>query len=137
MLQPKRSKFRKFQKGKGKGGGIVGNQKPFSFGQFGVKALLSGSLASKQIETIRRTLTREFQRSGQVWIRIFPTISVTRKPAEVRMGKGKGSPEFWIAKFQAGQVLFEMDGISLETAKKATLLVQNKLSFPIKFVELK
>lgn len=137
MLQPKRTQFRKFQKRKGKCGGIVGNQKPFSFGQFGMKALSPGSLTSKQIETIRRTLTRQFQRTGQVWIRIFPTTSVTRKPAEVRMGKGKGNPEYWIAQFQAGQILFEIDGVTLETAKKAMTLVSTKVSFPIQFVELK
>lgn len=128
MLSPKRTKFRKYQKGIVKG--IKSNTTILKFGKYGLKALQSGQITAKTIEAVRRTMTRKFKRSGKVWIKVFPDISVTRKPLEVRMGKGKGAPSFWISKIHAGEILFEMDGISLQLAKQAASLADDKL--PIK-----
>jgi large subunit ribosomal protein L16 len=132
MLQPKRTKFRKYQKGNIKG--IKSNTTHLSFGQYGLKALESGRIPSKTLEAVRRVLTRKFKRIGQIWIRIFPDIAVSSKPAEVRMGKGKGAPSFWICKVQQGQILFEMDGISLELAQQAATLGYYKLPVKTKFI---
>ncbi len=132
MLQPKRTKFRKFQKGRVKG--ILSNMTQLEFGQFGLKALESGRIPARTIEAVRRILTRKFKRMGQIWIRIFPDISVSSKPAEVRMGKGKGSPSFWICRVKKGQILFEMDGISPQLAKQAALLAYYKLPIKTKFL---
>ena len=137
MLQPKRTKFRKFQKGNS--GGIKQNKpsaylSPLSFGKFGIKTQEAGRLSAQVIEAARRTLTRKLKRAGQLWIRIFPDIAVSKKPAEVRMGKGKGNPEFWVSRIQAGQVLFEMDGISLELAKQASILACQKIPFSTQFI---
>src|SRR5689334_18497226 len=102
MLQPKRTKFRKFQKGRI--GGQLDNTTDLQFGQFGIKALESGRISAKTIEAVRRVITRKFKRTGQIWIRVFPDIGVSCKPAEVRMGKGKGSPSFWICRIKKGQI---------------------------------
>ena len=132
MLQPKGTKFRKFQKGRVKG--ILSNTTQLEFGQFGLKALEPGRIAAKTIESLRRIITRKFKRMGQIWIRVFPDISVSSKPAEVRMGKGKGSPSYWICRVKKGQILFEMDGISPQLAKQAALLAYYKLALKTKFI---
>ena len=108
MLQPKRTKFRKFQKGRVKG--ILANTTHLEFGEFGLKALESGRISAKTIEAVRRIITRKFKRMGQIWIRIFPDISVSSKPAEVRMGKGKGFPSFWVCLVKKGKILFDING---------------------------
>ncbi len=128
MLSPKRTKFRKYQKGNT--GGIKSNTTTLQFGQYGLKALESGKITAKTIEAVRRAITRKFKKSGKVWIKIFPDIPVTQKPLEVRMGKGKGAPSFWICRIQAGQVLFEMDGVSSQLVAQAAKLADYKL--PIK-----
>jgi large subunit ribosomal protein L16 len=117
MLQPKRSKHRKMQKGRMKGDSKRGTT--ISFGTFGLKALDSVWLTNRQIESARQAMTRHMKREGNVWIRIFPDKPITKKPAEVRMGKGKGNPEYWAAVVQPGRILFEADGVSLQTAKEA------------------
>ena len=132
MLHPKRTKFRKFQKGKMPG--INSNTTQLVFGQYGLKALESGRIPSKTLEAVRRVLTRKFKRMGQIWIRIFPDIAVSTKPAEVRMGKGKGSPSYWVCRIQKGQILFEMDGISSQLAQQAFLLAYYKLPLKTKFI---
>lgn len=132
MLSPKRTKFRKYQKGTI--GGIKSNTTKLEFGKYGVKALEQGRITARTIEAVRRVMTRKFKRSGQIWIRIFPDIPVTEKPLEVRMGKGKGAPSFWICRIQPGQILFEMDGISLTLAKQAALLADHKLPLKSKLV---
>ena len=134
MYQPKRTKYRKFQKGKI--GGKVSNIDSLSFGKFAMKSLEAGRLSSQVIEAVRRTMTRKLRRSGQIWIRVFPDIAVSEKPAEVRMGKGKGNPEFWVSRIKIGQILFELDGISLELAKQAVFLGAQKIPFSTKFVQL-
>jgi large subunit ribosomal protein L16 len=133
MLQPKRTKFRKFQKGRFDG--LCGNLQSLSYGSYGIKTKESGQVSAQLIETFRRTLTRTFQRKGKIWIRVFPDIAVTKKPLEVRMGKGKGSPEYWMTRVSAGQLLFEMDGISPELAKKAMRSVSQKSPFQLSFVK--
>lgn len=135
MLQPKRTKFRKYQKGKVKG--IKPNTQELSFGRYGLKALETGRITARILEAVRRVLTRKFKKTGQIWIRIFPDISVSSKPAEVRMGKGKGSPSYWICRIQKGQILFEMDGIPLQLAQQASILAYYKLPLKTKFVALK
>nr|AST08916.1 50S ribosomal protein L16 [Micractinium conductrix] len=132
MLQPKRTKYRKFQKGRVKG--ILSNTTQLEFGQFGLKALESGRLPARTLEAVRRIITRKFKRMGQIWIRVFPDISVSSKPAEVRMGKGKGSPNFWVCRVKKGQILFEMDGISSQLAKQAVSLAYYKLPLKTKFI---
>ena len=132
MLHPKRTKFRKFQKGKMPG--INSNTTQLVFGQYGLKALESGRIPSKTLEAVRRVLTRKFKRIGQIWIRIFPDIAVSTKPAEVRMGKGTGAPSFWICKIKQGQILFEMDGIPYQIAQQAALLAYYKLPIKTKFI---
>jgi large subunit ribosomal protein L16 len=128
MLSPKRTKFRKYQKGRRKG--IRSNLKELEFGRYGVKSLESGRIEAKTIEAVRRVMTRTFKRSGQIWIRLFPDIGVTAKPAEVRMGKGKGAPSHWICRIQPGQILYEMDGVSYPLAQQAARLAAQKL--PVK-----
>jgi large subunit ribosomal protein L16 len=135
MLQPKRTKFRKFHKGRA--AGILQNTpsgSALSFGKYGLKTLIAGRLSARVIEAARRTMTRKMRRSGQLWIRVFPDIAVSTKPAEVRMGKGKGNPEYWMCRVQAGQILFEIDGISIELAKQAAALASHKIPFPTLFV---
>lgn len=133
MLSPRRTKFRKFQKGKAKG--IRQNQTGLQFGQYGIQALETGRISASVIEAARRTMTRLFRRSGRIWIRIFPDISVSQKPTEVRMGKGKGSPSFWVCRVQRGQVLFEMDGVSPIIASQATSILSYKFPVGIQFID--
>ena len=132
MLQPKRTKHRKMQKGRMKGDAKRGTT--IAFGTFGLKALESIWLTNRQIESARQALTRHMKREGNVWIRIFPDKAITKKPAEVRMGKGKGNPEYWAAVVQPGRILFEADGVSLQTAKEAFELAAQKLPIATKFV---
>ena len=132
MLQPKRVKFRKKQKGRIKGMAQRGHT--IAFGAFGIKALEPGWITSRQIEAARIAMTRAMKREGQVWIRIFPDKPVTKKPAEVRMGKGKGAPEYWVAVVKPGTILFEAGGVNIELAKEALRLAQQKLPISTKFV---
>ena len=132
MLQPKRTKFRKMQKGKMKGNAQRGST--LNFGTFGIKALEECWITSRQIEAARVAVTRYMKRQGQVWIRIFPDKPITKKPAEVRMGKGKGAPEYWAAVVRPGRIMFEVDGVDFETAKEALRLAAQKLPITTKFV---
>tara|TARA_B100000941_G_scaffold253783_1_gene201615 strand:- start:205 stop:624 length:420 start_codon:yes stop_codon:yes gene_type:complete len=132
MLQPKRTKFRKKQKGRVKG--IAQRGHKISFGSFGIKSLESGWITSRQIEAARIAVTRKMKREGQVWIRIFPDKPVTKKPAEVRMGKGKGAPEYWVAVVKPGTIMFEAGGVTTELAKEALRLAAQKLPVRTKFV---
>ena len=132
MLQPKRTKFRKMQKGRVKG--IAQRGHTIAFGSFGLKSLEPGWITSRQIEAARITMTRNMKRQGQVWIRIFPDKPITKKPAEVRMGKGKGSPEYWVAVVKPGTILFEADGITTEVAQESFRLAGNKLAIRTRFV---
>lgn len=132
MLQPKRSKRRNMHKGRMKGMAQRGHR--VSLGSFGLKALESVWLTSRQIEAARVALTRHMKREGQVWIKVFPDKPVTSKPAEVRMGKGKGSLDHWVAVCHAGRIIFEVDGVSKTTAQEALRLAAQKLPIPTKFV---
>ena len=132
MLQPKRTKFRKMHKMKMKGNANRGNQ--ISFGSFGIKAEEGVWMTSRQIESARIAITRYMKREGQLWIRIFPDKPITKKPAEVRMGKGKGSPEYWVAVVKPGRILFEIEGVSHEIAKEALRLGAQKLPISTKFI---
>ena len=132
MLQPKRSKHRKMQKGRMKGNTKRGDT--ISFGTFGLKSLDSVWLTNRQIESARQALTRHMKREGNVWIRVFPDKPITRKPLEVRMGKGKGNLEFWAAVVKPGRILFEVDGVPQQTAKEALELAAGKLPIKTKFV---
>jgi len=131
MLQPKRTKFRKMQKGRVKGLAQRGHR--LAFGTFGIKSLEPGWITSRQIEAARIAMTRAMKREGQVWIRIFPDKPVTKKPAEVRMGKGKGAPEYWVATVKPGTILFEVAGVDIELAKEALRLAAQKLPISTKF----
>ena len=132
MLQPARRKYRKEQKGRNKGVATRGNK--VSFGEFGLKAITRGRLTARQIEAARRAMTRHIKRGGRIWIRIFPDKPITKKPAETRMGKGKGSPELWVAVVRPGRVMFEIEGVERELAKKALGLASAKLGIKSKFV---
>jgi large subunit ribosomal protein L16 len=132
MLQPKRTKYRKQQKGKIKGIAHRGSQ--LAFGSFAIKTLDEGFLTSRQIEAARVALTRFMKREGQVWIRVFPDKPLTRKPAEVRMGKGKGAPELWVAVLKPGRIIFEAEGVPLAVAQEALRLAAQKLPCKTKFV---
>ncbi|MFY0624800.1 MAG: 50S ribosomal protein L16 [Reichenbachiella sp.] len=132
MLQPKRTKFRKKQKGRIKG--LAQRGHTLAFGTFGIKALEPGWITSRQIEAARISMTRAMKREGQVWIRVFPDKPVTKKPAEVRMGKGKGAPEYWVAVVKPGTILFEAAGINKELGKEALRLAEQKLPIRTKFV---
>ncbi|MEP6675187.1 MAG: 50S ribosomal protein L16 [Ferruginibacter sp.] len=132
MLQPKRTKHRKTQKGRMKGDAKRGAT--LAFGTFGLKAMDSVWLTSRQIESARQAMTRHMKREGNVWIRIFPDKPITKKPAEVRMGKGKGNPEGWAAIIKPGRILFEADGVPMQTAKEAFELAAQKLPILTKFV---
>jgi large subunit ribosomal protein L16 len=133
MLMPRRVKFRKQQRGRRKGLAIRGSK--VSFGEFGLKALEAGWITARQIEAARVALTRKIKRSGKVWIRVFPDKSYTKKPTEVRMGKGKGPPEGWVAVIKRGRVLFEIDGVDKELATEAMRLAGHKLPISTKVVE--
>ncbi len=132
MLQPKKPKYRKQFKGRMHGNSKGGNL--LNFGSFGLKALSPARINSRQIEAARRTISRHLKRSGRVWIRIFPDVPVTKKPAEVRQGKGKGAVEFWAAKVKPGKIMFEIDGVSRELAREALSLASEKLPNNCKFV---
>lgn len=132
MLQPKKTKFRKMQKGKMKGDAQRGHQ--LAFGSYGIKALEETWMTARQIEAARIAVTRFMKRQGQVWIRVFPDKPITKKPAEVRMGKGKGSVEGWVACVSPGRIIFECDGIDMEIAKEALRLAAQKLPIKTKFV---
>ncbi len=132
MLQPKRTKFRRVQKGRMKGNAQRGNQ--LAFGSFGIKTLDEAWLTGRQIEAARVAVTRHMQRQGQIWIRIFPDKPITKKPAEVRMGKGKGAPEAFVAPVSPGRILFEADGVPFEMAKEALRLAAQKLPVTTKFI---
>ncbi|MEM8486024.1 MAG: 50S ribosomal protein L16 [Bacteroidota bacterium] len=133
MLMPKRTKYRRVQKGRIKGNATRGTR--INFGDFGIKALEPGRITSRQIEAARIAMTRKMKRAGRVWIRIFPDKSITKKPAETRMGKGKGSPEYWVAVVKPGRILFEIGGsVPPDLAKEALRLAQQKLPIKTKFV---
>ena len=131
MLQPKRSKYRKSHKMKIKGDAKRGHE--LAFGSFGIKAMDECRMTARQIEAARIAITRFMKREGQVWIRIFPDKPITRKPAEVRMGKGKGAPEYWVAVIKPGTILFEAGGVNIATAKEALRLAEGKLPMKTKF----
>ncbi len=132
MLQPKRTKFRKLQRGRRAGKAFRGAE--LSFGEYGLKAMAAAWITDRQIEAARVALTRHIKRGGKVWITIFPDHPVTKKPAETRMGSGKGSPEYWVAVVKPGRILFELAGVSPEVAKEAMLLAARKLPIPTRFV---
>jgi len=132
MLQPKKTRYRKQQKGRMKGNSQRGNQ--LAFGTFGIKALESAWINGRQIEAARQAVTRHMKREGQLWIRIFPDKPVTKKPAEVRMGKGKGAPEYFVARVTPGRILFEAEGVPGPVAKEALRLAAQKLPIATKFI---
>ena len=133
MLQPKRTKYRKQHKGR-----IHGNSKggfELTFGSYGLKAQEPSRVTARQIEAARRAMTRHMKRAGRVWIRIFPDVPVSKKPTEVRMGKGKGSPEYWAARVAPGRIMFEIDGVPLDVAREAMRLAAAKLPIKTRFVQ--
>jgi large subunit ribosomal protein L16 len=132
MLMPKRAKYRKVQRGRRTGATKGGAN--IDFGQFGLKAIEDGWVTSRQIEAARIAMTRKVKRGGKIWIRVFPDKPITKKPAEVRMGKGKGAPEMWVAVVKPGRVMFEMEGVSEELAREAMRLAMHKLPIKTKFV---
>ncbi len=132
MLSPKRTKYRKAHKGRVHGNTTGGAT--LSFGQFGLKAQAPDRITARQIEAARRAIVRHIRRQGKVWIRVFPDVPVSGKPAEVRMGKGKGSPEFWVARVKPGRIMFEMDGVTEPVARRALELASAKLPIKTKFV---
>lgn len=133
MLMPKRTKFRKQMKGRNRGLAQKGGK--VSFGEFGLRASDRGRLTSRQIESARRTITRQVKRTGKLWIRIFPDKPITKKPLEVRQGKGKGNVEYWVALIQPGRILYEIEGVSEEVAREAFKLAAAKLPFKTAFVK--
>jgi large subunit ribosomal protein L16 len=132
MLQPIRSKFRKAHKGRIHGVASSGNE--LNFGEYGLKAMEPERVTARQIEAARRAMTRHMKRSGRVWIRIFPDVPVSKKPIEVRMGKGKGTPELWVCRVKPGRIMFEIDGVSVEIARQALELAAAKLPIKTRFV---
>ena len=135
MLQPKRTKYRKQMKGKNRGLASQGNA--VSFGEYGLKATDRGRITARQIEAARRAMTRHIRRGGKIWIRIFPDKPITKKPLEVRQGKGKGNVEYWVAQNQPGRILYEMSGVEEDLAKEALKLAAAKLPVQTKFVTRK
>src|SRR5215469_763649 len=133
MLQPKRTKYRKAFKGRIHGVAKAGFE--LAFGQFGLKAMEPDRVSARQIEAARRALTRHMKRAGRVWIRVFPDVPVSKKPIEVRMGKGKGAPELWIVRIKPGRVMFEIDGVPVGIAREALALAAAKLPIKTRFVE--
>ena len=132
MLQPKKTKYRKMQKGKNRGLAVRGSK--VSFGEFGLKAISRGRITARQIESARRAMTRHVKRGAKIWIRIFPDKPITKKPLEVRQGKGKGNVEYWVSKVQPGKVLYEMEGVSEDIAREAFRLAAAKLPVLTTFV---
>ena len=133
MLQPKRTKFRKAHKGRIKG--AASSAVNLNFGTYGLKAQEPARITARQIEAARRALTRHMKRAGRVWIRIYPDVPVSKKPLEVRMGSGKGAPELWVARVKPGRILFEIDGVSVVTAREALTLAAAKLPIKTRFIE--
>ena len=133
MLQPKRTKFRKVMKGRNTG--LAQRANKVSFGEYGLKATSRGRITARQIEPARRTMTRRIKRGGKIWIRVFPDKPITGKPLEVRMGKGKGSVEYWVAEIQPGRMLYEMEGVAEEIAREAFTLAAAKLPVQTTFVK--
>lgn len=133
MLQPKRTKFRKQQKGRNRGLALRGGK--VSFGEYGLKSLGRGRLTARQIEAGRRAMTRRVKRGGKIWIRVFPDKPITKKPLEVRQGKGKGAVEYWVCQIQPGRVLYEMEGVTEDVARDAFRLAAAKLPFKTAFVK--
>jgi len=133
MLQPKRTKFRKVQKGRNRGLAHRGSK--VSFGEFALKSTGRGQMTARQIESARRTISRTVKRGGKIWIRVFPDKPITQKPLEVRQGKGKGNVEYWVAQIQPGKVLYEIEGVSEEMAREAFALAAAKLPVPTAFVK--
>ncbi len=133
MLQPKRTKFRKQMKGRNRGLAATGNK--VSFGEYGLKSMSRGRLTARQIEAARRAMTRHIKRGGKIWIRVFPDKPISKKPLEVRQGKGKGSVEYWVAQIQPGTMLYEMEGVSEELAREAFQLAAAKLPCATTFVK--
>ena len=132
MLQPKRTKFRKQHKGRIHGAAKAGTS--LNFGSFGLKATEPERVTAREIEAARRAITRQMKRAGRVWIRVFPDVPVSKKPAEVRMGSGKGAPEYWVVRVKPGRIMFEIDGVDTATAKEALRLGAGKLSIATKFI---
>jgi large subunit ribosomal protein L16 len=132
MLQPKRTKFRKQFKGRNRGLATTGSK--VSFGEYGLKAVERGKITARQIEAARRAMTRHIKRGGKIWIRVFPDVPVSKKPLEVRMGKGKGNVEFWVCKIQPGRMLYEMEGVTETIAREAFRLAAAKIPFKTTFV---
>ena len=132
MLSPKRTKFRKAHKGRVKG--VAKGGTALNFGAYGLKAVGPARITARQIEAARRAITRHIRRQGRVWIRIFPDVPVSQKPAEVRMGKGKGSPEFWMCRVKPGRIMFELDGVPVDLAREAFTLASAKLPVDTRFV---
>ncbi|MGB5180084.1 MAG: 50S ribosomal protein L16 [Gammaproteobacteria bacterium] len=132
MLQPKRTKFRKQMKGRNRG--LAQRASSVSFGEYGLKSTDRGRMTARQIEAARRTITRHVKRGGKLWIRVFPDVPITKKPIEVRQGKGKGNVEYWIAQIQPGRMLYEIEGVSEEIARQAFKLAAAKLPFKTAFV---
>ena len=133
MLQPNRTKFRKAHKGRIHGSATSGTS--LTFGQYGLKAVEPDRVTARQIEAARRAMTRHMKRAGRVWIRIFPDVPVSKKPIEVRMGKGKGTPELWVCRIKPGRVLFEIDGVPVQIAREALDLAAAKLPIKTRFIE--
>ncbi len=133
MLQPKRTKFRKQMKGRNRGLALTGNK--VSFGEYGLKSTSRGRLTARQIEAARRAMTRHIKRGGKIWIRVFPDKPISKKPLEVRQGKGKGNVEYWVAQIQPGSMLYEMEGVSEEMAREAFALAAAKLPCATTFVK--
>ena len=133
MLQPKKTKFRKAHKGRIKG--VATSATALNYGTFGLKALEADRVTARQIEAARVAMTRFMKRAGRVWVRIFPDVPVSKKPAEVRMGKGKGANEYWACRVKPGRIMFEVDGVDIEDARKAMTLAAAKLPIKCKFVE--
>jgi large subunit ribosomal protein L16 len=133
MLQPARTKFRKAHKGRIKG--VATSATSLDFGEYGLKAMEPDRITARQIEAARRALTRHMKRAGRVWIRMYPDVPVSKKPLEVRMGSGKGAPEFWVARVKPGRILFEVDGVPLQVAREALTLAAAKLPIKTRFVQ--
>ena len=133
MLQPTRTKFRKAHKGRIHGTAKAGTE--LNFGQYGLKALEPDRVTARQIEAARRAMTRHMKRAGRVWIRIFPDVPVSKKPIEVRMGKGKGTPELWVCRVKPGRIMFEIDGVTTQVAREALALAAAKLPIKTRFVQ--
>jgi large subunit ribosomal protein L16 len=133
MLQPARTKFRKAHKGRIHG--VASSAIDLAFGQYGLKALEPERITARQIEAARRALTRHMKRSGRVWIRVYPDVPVSKKPLEVRMGSGKGTPELWVCRVKPGRIIFEVDGVSVQVAKESLALAAAKLPIKTRFVE--